>query len=201
MPPKSSSAQDFEYEMKDSTTGWSAIERYYAAEERWTYKMDNGNKDDVMLDVEMVLAAPGYVSRTPTGIEDEGFNYRGSYNPQTMAGLSYYYIAPKMPFKGKTRYNGNEVNLRGNLWFEHQWGNIKLGNGEQENCRWRWFSFRFNNGTDLAFRHWIIPSDNQPVHHRNHYCRMLPDGKVEYGYPSTEMRFTPVKAWKIDGID
>jgi hypothetical protein len=91
---------------------------------------------DPMLDVEMVLAPPGYVSRTPTGIEDEGFNYRGSYNPQTMAGLSYYYIAPKMPFKGKARFNGTEVNLRGNVWFEHQWGNIKLGNGEQENCRW-----------------------------------------------------------------
>lgn len=65
----------------------------------------------------------------------------------------------------------------------------------------RWFSFRFNNGTNLAFHHWIVPPDNQPVHHRNHYCRMHPDGKVEYGYPSTEMRFTPVKAWKVDGLD
>jgi hypothetical protein len=106
-----------------------------------------------------------------------------------------------MPFKGKARFNGTEVNLKGNMWFEHQWGNIKLGGGEQENCRWRWFSFRFNNGTDLAFRHWVIPPDNQPVHHRNHYCRMLPDGKVEYGYPSTEMRFTPVKSWKIEDSD
>lgn len=201
LPEGSTSPQDFEYNMKDPASGWSAREQYFAAEERWTYKMDSGREEDVMLDVEMVVEAPGYVSRTPTGLEDEGFNYRGTYNPQTMAGLSYYYIAPKMPFKGKARFNGKTVNLKGNMWLEHQWGNIKMGNGEQENCRWRWFSFRFNDGTDLAFRHWIIPPDNQQVHHRNHYCRMLPDGKVEYGYPSTDMHFTPVKAWKVDGND
>lgn len=88
-----------------------------------------------MLDLEMVLEAPGYVARTPTGIVDEGYNYRSAYNPQTMAGLSYYYIAPNMPFKGNGRFNGTEVNLKGSVWFEHQWGNIKFGNGEQENCR------------------------------------------------------------------
>lgn len=49
-----------------------------------TYKMESPREEDPMLDLEMVVAAPGYVSRTPTGIEDEGFNYRGSYNPQTM---------------------------------------------------------------------------------------------------------------------
>jgi hypothetical protein len=87
LPEGSTSKQDFEYVMKDSTTGWTATEQYFAMEERWTYKMDSGRKEDVMLDLEMFLEAPGYVSRTPTGIEDEGYNYRGSYNPQTMAGL------------------------------------------------------------------------------------------------------------------
>lgn len=48
------------------------------------------------------------------------------------AGLSYYYIAPKMPFKGKARFNGKNINIQGNVWFEHQWGNIKLPEGKYE---------------------------------------------------------------------
>jgi len=89
LPEGSTFKQDFEYVMKDNKTGWTATEQYFAKEERWTYKMGSGRDEDVMLDVEMFLEAPGYVSRTLTGIEDEGYNFRGSYNPQTMAGLRY----------------------------------------------------------------------------------------------------------------
>ena len=87
LPEGSTSNQDFEYVMEDSKTGWTATERYFAKEERWTYKMDSGRKKDPMLDLEIFLDAPGYVSRTPTGIEDKGYNSRGSSNPHTMAGL------------------------------------------------------------------------------------------------------------------
>jgi hypothetical protein len=44
-PRDASSKQDFEYEMKDAASGWAATERYYASEERWTYKMDSGRKE------------------------------------------------------------------------------------------------------------------------------------------------------------
>jgi hypothetical protein len=202
LPEDSTSPADFQYLLTSPTDGWMVDERYYAMEERWTFKLENpaAAPEDLFFDLEIFTENPGYVPRTPTGIEDEGFNYDGSYNPQTMAGLSYYYVAPKQPFRGTVRFNGKEIQIKGRVWLEHQWGNIKVPQG-QENCSWRWFSFRFNDGTDLAFRHWIIPPDNLPVHNRNHFLKVNPDGTHEYGYPNRELRYTPVKAWTVEGTD
>jgi predicted secreted hydrolase len=198
VPDDAKTSADFQYLLYNDEAGWAIDERYYHAEERWTFKMQSQNPDDPGCDLDIRLAAPGYIPRTPTGIEEEGFNDHGRYNPQTMHGLSYYYIAPKMPFTGTVCYAGKTVEVEGSVWLEHQWGNIK--GMDQENCRWRWFSFRFEDGRDLAFRHWVVPPDDSPVHHRNHYCMMHPDGRVEYGYPNREMRFTPTNSWEIEGI-
>jgi predicted secreted hydrolase len=116
-----------------------------------------------------------------------------------MHGLSYYYIAPNMPFTGKVGFNGRTVEVKGSVWLEHQWGNIK--GLDQENCRWRWFSFRFDDGRMMAFRHWTLPPDNLPVHDRNHFCMIHPDGRIEYGFPNREMRFTPTRSFTVPGVE
>jgi len=197
-PDDATSPADFQYLMRNDD-GWSIDERYYANDERWILRFKSKNPNDPWCDLDLRTAAPGYVPRTPTGIEEEGFNEQGRYNPQTMHGLSYYYIAPNMPFTGKIGFNGKQVEVTGSLWLEHQWGNIKAL--DQENCSWRWFSFRFDDGRLLAFRHWVVAPDNSPVHERNHYCMIHPDGRIEYGFPNREMRFTPTRSWVVPGAE
>jgi hypothetical protein len=57
--------------------------------------------------------------------DEAGFNDDGRYNSQMMHGLSYYYIAPNMPFTGKVGFGGRTVEVKGSVWLEHQWGSIK----------------------------------------------------------------------------
>ena len=198
-PEDSTSPADFQYLLRNDEAGWSIDERYYANDERWVFRMKSRNPKDPWCDLDIRLAAPGYIPRTPTGIEEEGFNDDGRYNPQTMHGLSYYYIAPDMPFTGTLGFDGRQVQVKGSVWLEHQWGNIK--GLDQENCRWRWFSFRFDDGRKMAFRHWMLPPDNAPVHERNHYCMVHPGGRIEYGFPNREFRFTPMRAFTVPGVD
>ncbi|MCY3006759.1 MAG: hypothetical protein NTV29_12405 [Planctomycetota bacterium] len=198
-PADSTSPADFQYVLRNDDAGWSIDERYYANDERWVFRMKSKNPKDPWCDLDIRLGAPGYIPRTPTGIEEEGFNDQGRYNPQTMHGLSYYYIAPNMPFTGKFGFDGRVVELTGSVWLEHQWGNIK--GMDQENCRWRWFSFRFDDGRMLAFRHWVTLPDNMPVHERNHYCMIHPDGRIEYGFPNRDFRFTPTRTFSVPGVD
>jgi predicted secreted hydrolase len=199
LPADSTSPADFQYLLRNDEAGWTVDERYYANDERWMFTMRSKNPADPWCDLDIRVGAPGYIPRTPTGIEEEGFNDQGRYNPQTMHGLSYYYIAPNMPFTGKVGFAGRTVEVKGSVWLEHQWGNIK--GMDQENCRWRWFSFRFDDGRMMAFRHWVLPPDNLPVHDRNHFCMIHPDGRIEYGFPNREMRFTPTRSFSISGVD
>lgn len=198
-PSDSTSTADFQYDFRNDEAGWTIDERYYAEQDRWVFRMTSRNSADPACDLDIRVNAPGYVPRTPTGIEEEGFGGEGRYNPQTMDGLSYYYIAPDMPFSGTISFNGTTVDVTGSVWLEHQWGNIK--NLNQENCAWRWFSFRFDDGRNLAFRHWVTAPDYMPVHQRNHYCMMHPDGRIEYGFPNREMRFTPTRSWTVPGVE
>ena len=197
-PADATTVADFQYDLS-SASGWSVKEAYYAGQERWTFEMRSKDPKAVWCNLEIGLAAPGYIARTPTGIEEEGVDDTGAYNPQTMKGLSYYYIAPDMPFTGDIGFEGKTFKVKGSVWFEHQWGNIK--SLDQENCRGRWFSFRFDDGRKLAFRHWMLPPDNTPVHYRNHFCMVHPDGRVEYGYPGKDMRFTPLRSFSVEGVD
>lgn len=198
-PSDGTSSGDFQYDLRNEAAGWTVEERYYAEHERWVFRMTSGAPAEPSCDLDIGVDAPGYIPRTPTGIEEEGFGADGRYNPQTMDGLSYYYIAPKMPFRGSIGFNGRTVEVTGSVWLEHQWGNIK--NLNQENCSWRWFSFRYDDGRVMAFRHWVSKPDNLPVHERNHYCMVHPDGRIEYGFPNREMRFTPTRSWTVPGVD
>jgi hypothetical protein len=42
------------------------------------------------IDLQLRVFSPGYIPATPMGIETEGYNWRGDWNPETAYGLSYY---------------------------------------------------------------------------------------------------------------
>jgi len=60
------------------------------------------------------------------------------------SGVSHYYSRPRMPAQGEIRIGGKKVAVRGELWFDHQWGNfdvLALG--------WNWLSLRLADGANV----------------------------------------------------
>jgi len=63
------------------------------------------------------------IPATPYGIETEGVNPTGDWNPETAYGLSYYTIGPQALITGTAKMgDGKMRKVRGAAWLEHQVG-------------------------------------------------------------------------------
>jgi predicted secreted hydrolase len=63
------------------------------------------------------------------------------------AGGSYYYSRTAMDATGVVALDGRTVQVEGDAWFDHQWGDfISVGGGG-----WDWFAVNLEDGTDLTF--------------------------------------------------
>lgn len=194
LPPGSTSADDFEYEI-DSPDGISITERYFHGDERWAFQVSyaaSAQQSALSIDVEMVLQDPGYLPTTPSGVEEEGYSREGTFNPETMYGLSYYYFAPKMTLTGTITAGDQTHQVEGTAWLEHQWGNFSTE--DPEAYRWRWGSIRFNDGSGLNWRQWERGPDNAAVFDLNHYAIYTADGAVRYGY-GRDLTYEVVNTW------
>lgn len=62
------------------------------------------------------------------------------------AGGSYYYSRTAMTATGSLVVDGQDVDVSGIAWFDHQWGDfISVGGGG-----WDWFAVNLDDGTDLT---------------------------------------------------
>ncbi|HEX8024743.1 MAG TPA: lipocalin family protein [Candidatus Limnocylindrales bacterium] len=62
------------------------------------------------------------------------------------AGGSYYYSRTRMTANGTLTLDGTPLQVQGQAWFDHQWGDfISVGGGG-----WDWFAVNLANGTDLT---------------------------------------------------
>jgi predicted secreted hydrolase len=60
------------------------------------------------------------------------------------AGWSYYTSRPRMTAAGSLSIDGVSKAVRGEVWFDHQWGNF-----EASTLRWNWFALQLAGGADL----------------------------------------------------
>ncbi|HEX7949377.1 MAG TPA: MMPL family transporter [Candidatus Limnocylindrales bacterium] len=61
------------------------------------------------------------------------------------AGSSYYYSRPQMIVRGAVSLDGQTMDVSGEAWFDHQWGDfISVGGGG-----WDWFAINFEDGSAL----------------------------------------------------
>jgi len=59
-------------------------------------------------------------------------------------GISYYYSRPRLSAQGSIAIGGKSLQVSGDLWFDHQWGEfdvLALG--------WNWFALHLADGSDL----------------------------------------------------
>jgi predicted secreted hydrolase len=62
------------------------------------------------------------------------------------AGGSYYYSRTSMDAVGELTLDGQAMQVQGDGWFDHQWGDfISVGGGG-----WDWFAVNLDDGTDLT---------------------------------------------------
>jgi predicted secreted hydrolase len=60
------------------------------------------------------------------------------------AGKSYYTSRPRMTAQGTLSIGGTIKAVRGEVWFDHQWGDF-----EAASLRWNWFALQLGDGADL----------------------------------------------------
>lgn len=62
-----------------------------------------------------------------------------------LAGFSYYYSRTRMAVHGTLLDHKQSLQVSGQAWMDHQWGNfLTLGGGG-----WDWYSIQFNNNTEM----------------------------------------------------
>lgn len=62
-----------------------------------------------------------------------------------LGGFSYYYSRTRMSVSGTLSDHGQQLEVSGEAWMDHQWGNfLTLGGGG-----WDWFSIQLKNNTEM----------------------------------------------------
>jgi predicted secreted hydrolase len=65
---------------------------------------------------------------------------------QSVAGISHYYSATRMRANGTLRVGWRTVELTGESWFDHQWGDYAF---DPRAFNWDWFSCRFDDDSEV----------------------------------------------------
>ncbi|PWU25127.1 MAG: hypothetical protein C5B48_02890 [Candidatus Rokuibacteriota bacterium] len=73
---------------------------------------------------------------------------------------SHYYSSTRMGSSGMLRMGTSTTPIRGQSWFDHQWGDNAA---DQEAVNWDWFSCRFDDNTELMLYQFLDPTTHQPL--------------------------------------
>jgi predicted secreted hydrolase len=79
---------------------------------------------------------------------------------QGPAGTSHYYSSTRMTAVGMLRLGGRAVRIRGQSWFDHQWGDYR---DDTRAFNWDWFSCRFDDDTELMLYQFLRPGTETPL--------------------------------------
>jgi RND superfamily putative drug exporter len=103
------------------------------------------------------------------------------------AGGSYYYSWPRMTATGTLALDGQELQVEGTAWFDHQWGDfIAVGGGG-----WDWFAVNLDDGTDLTLSLVRAADGSYPLVYGT---LVAPDGSVQH-LPASAFSVTSTGSW------
>jgi predicted secreted hydrolase len=69
---------------------------------------------------------------------------------------SAYYSAPRLAVSGTLVVQGRTVAVKGQGWFDHQWGNFPT---DQSSLRWNWFACQLGDGRALMLYQFLAAND------------------------------------------
>ncbi|MBE2259336.1 MAG: hypothetical protein H6942_09850 [Candidatus Accumulibacter sp.] len=134
---------------------------------------------DFSLDLQMSDALPPVLHQAPAtpvaGLLDFG-----------AAGMSYYTSRPRMTASGTLTIDGKPQAVRGDVWFDHQWGDF-----EAADLRWNWFALQLTDGADLMLFE-LFDRQGGPVLRMGSYAR----GGVVTALGAADFTASPAGNWQ-----
>jgi predicted secreted hydrolase len=82
---------------------------------------------------------------------------------QGPGGRSAYYSQPRLGAAGTLSIGRRRLHLRGQGWFDHQWGNFA---GTPDALRWDWFACQFRDGRNLMLYQFLDARDRPVARYR-----------------------------------
>jgi len=151
---------------------------------------DGGHGHNISMNLTLKNENYGYFLESPSGIVDMGECART--DPNSMVGKSYYYSHPAMNTTGTLSIDGREVEVRGDSWFDHQWGGFGL-------CypAWDWFSIRLDNGSFLMLFNFKDRDQNAILDKRG-LTYVDPKGNVKWWSGKDSANLTSTRLWTSD---
>jgi predicted secreted hydrolase len=105
------------------------------------------------------------------------------------SGISYYYSRPRIAARGEISVGGQPVQVSGDVWFDHQWGDfdvLSLG--------WNWFALHLADGSDLML-YQLFDADGRKVM----TAGTVSDAKGATPLRSEDIELTPAGTWTSPG--
>lgn len=137
----------------------------------------------------LVASMPGYALRADVhGLKPPTLHNGNGILTFGTGGFSYYYSYTRMALTGTLIDHGQSLNITGEAWMDHQWGNfISLGGGG-----WDWFSIQLDNDTEMM----IYLLRDAVGHITTTYTGyILPNGREQL-LPASALHVTVLNHWK-----
>jgi predicted secreted hydrolase len=105
------------------------------------------------------------------------------------AGTSYYYSRPRMAAQGTLTLEGLPFQVKGPVWFDHQWGDF-----QPLDLGWDWFSLQLDDGSDVMLYR-LRGRDGRTVLESGTWTRDGTSATLLAG----DFTLTPAKHWTSPG--
>lgn len=101
----------------------------------------SGEAGDYRLDLELSATKPPV------------FHHGSGYIDYEFGGYTYYYSRPRMAALGTLTVNGEEFEVSGTAWFDHQWGEL----ARAIDTGWDWFAIQLDDDREIML--FIVRAD------------------------------------------
>lgn len=117
-----------------------------------------------------------------------GISQKGS----STGNASHYYSMTRLKTSGKIGIDGEEFDVTGASWMDHEFGTSFL---ESEQKGWDWFSIQFDDGRELML--FQIRRADGSIDSHSSGTLVEPDGSTSH-IPFGEVTLTPLKSWSSE---
>ena len=186
------------HQIADTDDGWQFSSRNFAIaydeiDDIWHLRFAGEMEDrtnsieeiPVQIDFELVNDKGDYYVHNEAGLTPIGICDK---NRETLDGYTYYYTHPGLSTAGTVAIDGASIDLVGDTWFDHQWGNFVR-------CflAWDWFSLRFDDGSYMMI--FAMLDRNFELSELFGMTFIDVDGNVTYFTGEDEILLMPLRIW------
>jgi predicted secreted hydrolase len=184
-------------QVSNTPTGWAFDNgilqvSYDETTDTWRNAFDGTMEDtttheshDVQFDLTLANTQSDYYRHADNGVSAIGECQK---DEATLEGYTYYYTHPALATAGTLTLNGATLDLAGDTWFDHQWGNFV-------HCAlaWDWFSLRLDDGSYIMIFALLDQAGN-PLNLLG-MTYINPEGNTQHWYGDDDVQLTAIREW------